>query len=97
MDVDVKSEEQDIEYSILIRAVSGKRKISTRVQPKDSEKIQLQIHNLYKLHMDSLKAKLTKSEKKLLLAAESEKSGGTNRKSWNRNRKKVVGESNTPE
>ncbi|KAJ3412510.1 RNA-binding signal recognition particle subunit srp14 [Chytridiales sp. JEL 0842] len=44
-------------YPCLVRAVSGKSKISTLVEPKDLAKFQEGCGNVFRVHMDSLKKK----------------------------------------
>ncbi|KAJ3099750.1 hypothetical protein HDU97_002776 [Phlyctochytrium planicorne] len=58
MDVDT-APESEREYPCLVRAVCGKSKISTLVEPKDTEKFQEACGNVMRLHMmDKLKKKV---------------------------------------
>ncbi|KAJ3111248.1 RNA-binding signal recognition particle subunit srp14 [Phlyctochytrium bullatum] len=49
--------DDDQEYGCLVRSVCGKSKISTLVEPKDTEKFQEACGNIMRLHMDRLKKK----------------------------------------
>ncbi|KAJ3092892.1 hypothetical protein HK102_000868 [Quaeritorhiza haematococci] len=50
-------DEPDKEYPCLVRSVMGKSKISTLVQPNDTDRFHEAYTNIIKMHMDALKKK----------------------------------------
>ncbi|KAI8853790.1 signal recognition particle, SRP9/SRP14 subunit [Chytridium lagenaria] len=88
MDVE---ESEDTEFPCLVRSILGNNKISTLVEPRDTEKFQEGCGNIMRLHMDSLKKK-EKVKKGAAAAVEKKKKKGGKGKKSAGVKKQVVGE-----